>query len=127
MSQATTEGIQVRVETHFLPERSDPVQGLWLYVYQVTITNQGEQEVQIISRHWIITNAHGVEEHVRGSGVVGQHPTLAPGQCFQYTSACPLDTPMGTMHGSYELVTQEGRRFDAVIAPFMLAEPHTVN
>jgi ApaG protein len=83
--------------------------------------------VQLLSRHWIITDANGRVEEVRGAGVVGQQPRLRPGEAFEYTSGCPLPTPMGTMHGSYQMVNQRGERFDALIQPFTLAEPYAVN
>ena len=127
MSEATTRGLQVAIQSEYLPDRSDPSQGFWMYVYHVTMTNLGDEELQLLSRHWIITNAHGVEEHVRGPGVVGEFPLLRPTESFRYTSFCPLDTPMGTMHGTYQMVNRGGERFDAVIAPFTLAEPYTLN
>ena len=127
MSEATTEGLHIHVESRYLAARSDPAQGFWMYTYHVTLTNRGHEDVQLLSRHWIITNAHGVEEHVRGPGVIGEFPVLAPGETFEYTSFCPLDTPMGTMHGSYQMVNKGGTRFDAIIAPFTLAEPYTLN
>ena len=127
MSQAITEDIQVNVDTHFLPERSDPSQGLWLYVYHVTITNQSANEVQLMSRHWIITNGNGIVQNVQGAGVVGQQPRMRPGEGFQYVSACPLDTAVGTMHGTYQMITDGGEEFDAEVPMFVLADPQALN
>ena len=126
-SEATTQGVRVEAVSDYLPRQSDPVQGLWFFVYHVTITNQGDGAVQLMSRHWIITNSHGVEDHVRGPGVVGNQPVLEPGQSFSYTSGCPLDTPVGTMHGTYQMVCEDGAQFDAEVAPFTLAEPFSLN
>lgn len=126
-SEAVTDGIRVQVRSMFVPERSDPSQGEWFFAYRVRIENQGDQPAQLVSRHWIITDANGHVEEVRGPGVVGEQPLLQPGQSFEYTSACPLTTPFGTMEGSYQMVASSGRKFDATIAPFSLAEPAAVN
>jgi ApaG protein len=127
VSQSTTRGVRVEVVSDYLPQQSDPNQGLWVFVYHVTITNTGSDTVQLRSRHWIITNSYGVEDHVRGLGVVGNQPVLDPGQSFSYTSGCPLDTPVGTMHGTYQMVLEGGGEFDAVVAPFTLARPYELN
>jgi ApaG protein len=127
MSEATTRGIHVEVRPDYLGQQSDPRNGVWMFAYHVRIRNTGGDTVQLVSRHWIITDATGRVEEVRGPGVVGEQPVLGPGQAFDYTSGCPLPTPMGTMHGSYQMVTQRGERFEAEIAPFTLAEPYTVN
>lgn len=125
-SEAVTEGIRVRVEPEYLAEQSDPRNGLWFFAYHVTVSNESGRTVKLVSRHWIITNAEGREEHVRGAGVVGEQPTLRPGQSYRYSSGCPLDTPLGTMHGTYQMSTDTGA-FDARIAPFTLAEPYALN
>ena len=127
MSSATTHGIRVDVRPEYLPSRSDPARKLWMHAYHVTITNQGHDTVQLRTRHWIITNAEGNEQHVEGPGVVGEQPVLEPGQSYQYSSGCPMDTSMGTMHGSYRMHRGEGDWFDAEIAPFTLAEPGSIN
>ena len=127
ISDATTYGVRVEVVGDYLPQKSDPGQGLWSFVYHVTITNVGLESVQLRSRHWVITNSHGVEGHVRGMGVVGTQPVLEPGQSFSYSSGCPLDTPVGTMHGTYQMVSADGREFDAEVAPFTLAKPYELN
>jgi ApaG protein len=126
-SEATTRGIHVHVETLYDPQRSQPESGRWFYLYTVTITNRGEATAQLISRHWVITDADGKTEEVRGPGVVGHQPVLEPGQSFRYSSGCPLPTPYGTMHGTYQMETPDGESFDAEIAPFELSEPFLVN
>ena len=126
-SEAVTRGIRVRVESELDPERTDTASLRWFYLYTVTIVNEGTEVVQLLNRHWIITDANGEVEEVKGPGVVGEQPTLEPGKGFRYTSGCPLRTPFGHMHGSYEMVTPEGERFDAEIATFELAEPNLVN
>ena len=121
-------GIKIWVRSEFLPSHSRPKESLWFYIYHVHIENQRDDVVQLLSRHWIITNAEGEEQHVRGEGVVGEQPILAPGTYFEYTSACPLNTPFGTMHGSYHFVcTEDDSKFDASITPFFLSETGTAN
>lgn len=127
MSRAVTRGVRIDVEPEYLEHQSDPRRGLWMFGYHVTIRNEGTEPVQLISRHWIITDATGRVEDVRGPGVIGEQPVIAPGRSFEYRSGCPLPTPMGTMHGTYQMVTQKGERFDATIAPFTLAEPYSLN
>jgi ApaG protein len=126
-SEATTRGIRIDVRAAYVPERSEPKHGHWLFAYRVRIANEGSATAQLVSRHWIITDANGHIEEVKGPGVVGQQPVLAPGEAFEYTSFCPLTTPFGTMHGTYQMVTDGGEGFDAEIAPFTLAEPHAIN
>lgn len=127
MSSEVTRGIRVDVEPEFLPHQSDPKSGLWMFGYHVRIVNQGPEPVQLLARHWIITDANGRVEEVRGPGVVGEQPVIRPGQTYEYRSGCPLPTPMGTMHGTYQMVSARGERFDATIAPFTLAEPYSLN
>ena len=126
-SQAVTRGIRVNVEARFVPERSNPADSQWFFAYTITIANEGSRTVQLMSRHWVITDANGKVEEVRGPGVVGHQPILQPGQSFEYTSACPLSTSFGVMQGSYQMVTPEGDHFDIPIAPFSLHEPYAVN
>jgi ApaG protein len=126
-SLATTRGVQVTVTSQHVPERSNPEQGMWFFAYHITIENQGAQTVQLLTRHWIITDADGRIEEVRGPGVVGAQPVLAPGESFEYSSACPLRTPFGTMQGTYQMVGQDGEQFDAEIAAFALSVPYAVN
>ena len=128
MSDTTTRGVRITVRPRFVPEQSDPDNGQWLFAYHITIRNQGEQAVQLISRHWVITNGEGHVEEVRGAGVVGYQPLLKPGEEFQYTSGCPLATPVGTMHGEFSMVVADsGEKFDAKIEPFRLAVPKALN
>ena len=126
-SEATTRGIRVRVQSRYVPERSQPAHNEWFFIYTIRISNEGTEPAQLISRHWIITDANGHVEEVKGPGVVGQQPLLAPGESFEYTSACPLRTQFGTMHGTYQMVTDTEAGFNAEIAPFSLAEPHAIN
>lgn len=111
---------RVEVEPRFLPEQSAPSQGIYSFAYTITITNTGEVPAQLISRHWVIGNAAGEVEEVKGLGVVGQQPLLKPGEAFQYTSGCRLRTPSGSMEGNYFFVAEDGERFDVQIPPFML-------
>jgi ApaG protein len=126
-SEAVTRGIRVEVQSVLVPERSDPDDAQWFFAYRVRITNEGEEPAQLVSRHWVIIDGHGRIEEVRGPGVVGEQPTLGPGDAFEYTSACPLRTPHGSMHGTYQMVRPGGERFDAEIAPFALGEPEAVH
>lgn len=127
MSEATTRGIRVEVTSAYVPERSAPEEGRFLFAYVVRISNVGTERAQLVSRHWIIADADGDEEQVVGPGVVGEQPVLDPGDTFEYSSFCPLSTPVGSMRGTYQMVTAGGEQFDAAIAPFTLAVPHAVN
>jgi ApaG protein len=111
---------RVEVEPQYLPEQSAPAQGLFSFAYTVTITNSGEVPAQLISRHWLIANAMGELEEVKGLGVVGHQPLLKPGEAFQYTSGCRLRTASGTMQGSFFFVAEDGHRFDVEIPLFAL-------
>ncbi|MDP3762051.1 MAG: Co2+/Mg2+ efflux protein ApaG [Ramlibacter sp.] len=111
---------RIDVEPQFLPEQSAPAQDLYSFAYTITITNTGEVPAQLISRHWIIANAAGELEEVKGLGVVGHQPLLKPGEAFQYTSGCRLRTPSGTMHGSYFCVAEDGERFEVEVPAFTL-------
>jgi len=127
VSDTTTRGVRIQVQPSYVPERSAPRQGQYFFAYRVRISNTGDETVQLVSRHWVIADGEGRVEHVRGPGVVGEQPVLGPGQSFEYTSFCPLPTPLGSMHGSYQMVTADGSRFDAEIAPFSLAVPTAIN
>jgi ApaG protein len=127
VSSAITQGIRVSVETQYLVDRSAPVHRQYVFAYTVKIANEGERPAQLKTRHWIITDGNGHVQEVRGDGVVGEQPHLAPGQAFTYTSGCVLATPHGTMHGSYGMVRDDGEKFDAEIAPFLLAVPNSLN
>jgi ApaG protein len=126
-SEATTRGIRVSVRASYAPSRSRPHEQEWFFLYTITITNESDETVQLVSRHWLITPATGVVEEVRGPGVVGEQPVLEPHESFTYTSGCPLKTAFGTMEGTYQMVTSRGEHFDARIAPFTLSEPYTVH
>jgi ApaG protein len=126
-SEAVTRGIRVSVEAVYSPPHSRPSQQQWFFVYTIRIANEGDEAVQLVSRHWIITDAVGSVEHVRGLGVVGEQPVLEPGEAFEYSSGCPLTTPSGEMCGTYQMVTGEGDSFDVEIARFQLEAPYTIH
>jgi ApaG protein len=126
-SDTTTRGIRVEVTSHYLVERSAPRESQYLFAYHVRISNVGADTAQLVSREWVITTAEGDVERVKGPGVVGEQPVLPPGTSFEYTSYCPLKTAVGSMHGSYHMITADGERFEARIAPFTLAVPHALN
>jgi ApaG protein len=124
LSDACTHGVRVSVTSTYLPERSNidapPAERRHVFAYTVTITNESREAVTLVARHWVITDDAGVEEHVRGPGVVGLQPTLAPGQAFTYSSGAALRTAQGTMHGEYLMERPDGSRFEAEIPPFAL-------
>jgi ApaG protein len=123
MYNATTKDIRVTVEPHFLQDRSDPAQNQFFWAYTVEIANSGPAPVQILGRHWIITDANGRREEVRGAGIVGEQPTIEPGASFTYTSGCPLSTPSGTMVGAYQAADAAGKVFSVAIPAFSLDLP----
>jgi ApaG protein len=127
MSTTTTEGIRVTVRPSYWPERSSPESGQFAFMYAVEIANVGTEAAQLRSRHWIITDATGHVEEVRGEGVVGKQPRLEPGETFEYTSWAMLRTPFGTMRGSYFMERPGGARFEARIGEFALTLPHALN
>jgi ApaG protein len=124
-SEATTRNIKVQVKSQYDPSRSNPNQNEWFFLYTVRITNEGSETVQLMSRHWVITDGMGKVQEVRGPGVVGNQPVLAPGESFEYTSGCPLTVPFGSMQGTYQMVNDREEQFDIEIAPFVLMEPQT--
>ena len=127
MSDAVTNSIRVEVLSRHSPENSRPHQSEWVFEYTVRITNQGTGTVQLLSRHWIITDALEQTQEVKGPGVVGEQPVLAPGESFKYSSWCPLKTSTGLMYGTYQMVHVGGDEFDIEIAPFALRAPYAVN
>jgi ApaG protein len=127
VSTALTDGIRVEVKATYVPEQSAPRSHRYVFAYTVHITNEGDGPAQLRSRHWIITDGNGKVEEVKGPGVVGQQPSLKPGEHFEYTSGCVLPTPRGEMQGSYQMHRPDGTVFDATIAPFALALPHSLN
>ena len=126
-SEAVTKGVRVRVTARYSADQSQPLRGHWFFFYTIQIINEGTETVQLISRHWIITDAENNVEEVRGLGVVGRQPRLAPGESFEYTSGCPLKTPFGSMQGTYQMVGSGGDKFAVKIAPFALTEPYTIH
>ena len=126
-SDTTTRGIRIQVTSTYLSDRSSPKDSQYLFAYHVRISNIGAETAQLVSREWIITSSEGDVERVKGPGVVGEKPVLQPGGAFEYTSYCPLKTSVGSMQGSYQMVTAGGERFDAQIAPFTLAVPNALN
>lgn len=127
MSDTLTRGVRILVRPQYVADQSDPDAGQYLFAYHITIRNEGDETVQLLSRHWVITDGEGHVEEVRGPGVVGYQPVLKPGEQFQYTSGCPLRTPVGTMHGEFNMVTVDGEPFDARIQAFRLAVPKALN
>ena len=123
MYAAVTRNIKVTVEPAYSPERSDPDEPRFFWTYTVEIANLGDRTVQLTHRHWRITDAAGRLEEVRGPGVVGEQPTLRPGESFRYSSGCPLRTPSGVMVGSYRMVAEDGEVFDVAIPAFSLDSP----
>ncbi len=127
MSETTTEGIRVTVRPAFWPERSSPEASTFAFMYTVEISNVGQETLTLKRRHWVITDANGRVEEVRGDGVVGKQPRLAPGERFEYTSWAMLRTPFGTMRGSYFLLQSDGRELEAKIGEFALTQPHALH
>ncbi len=127
MTDAVTEGIRVSVQTLYVAERSDPKAGHYFFAYHITITNEGTEPARLLSRKWIITDGDGEVSTVEGPGVIGEQPRLEPGAAHDYTSFCPLPTPVGSMHGTYTMVRDDGRSFEAVITPFTLAVKTALN
>jgi ApaG protein len=119
--------IQVEVATEYLPDQSEPAASRYVFAYTITITNAGSVPAQLISRHWIIADADGKVQEVRGLGVVGHQPLLKPGEHFEYTSGSALATPVGTMRGSYHMVAEDGTQFEAPIPEFVLSMPRTLH
>ncbi|ATQ66965.1 MULTISPECIES: Co2+/Mg2+ efflux protein ApaG [Methylosinus] len=120
---SVTRDIQVTALPDFLPERSDPAQDRFVWSYTIEIANLGKERVQLLSRHWIIIDAYGRREEVKGPGVVGEQPILEPGESFRYASGCPLSTPSGMMQGSYTMITEGGETFDIEVPAFSLDSP----
>lgn len=126
-SNAITQGIRVSVTSTYVPAQSSPTAHRYVFAYTIRIANEGAEPAQLKSRHWVITDGRGRVEEVRGPGVVGEQPTLGPGEEYEYTSGCVLETPRGSMRGTYQMLRPSGARFDAEIAEFKLAMPETLN
>ena len=119
--------IKVNVRPYFIEQRQEGKDNLYVFGYQVNIHNQSNQPVQLLSRHWLITDANGNRSEVQGEGVIGQQPRLPPGDEYQYSSGTIFKTPVGAMEGQYTLVTDQGQEFQVAIQPFRLAVPHIIN
>jgi ApaG protein len=126
-SEAVTRNIRVEVLSRYSPENSKPFEDEWVFQYTVRITNEGSETVQLVSRHWVITDGLDHVEEVRGPGVIGEQPVLAPGESYKYSSWCPLKTPTGMMRGTYQMIRTNGEQFDIEIAPFGLKARYVVN
>ncbi len=120
-------GISIDVQTTYLSAQSSPEENRYVFAYTITITNIGEIPAKLLTRHWVITDSNSRVQEVRGEGVVGEQPHLTPGMSFQYTSGTVLETPVGTMHGSYQMVGDDGTQFDAEIPAFTLSIPRTLH
>lgn len=127
MGDSRKNHVTVVVETVFIPDQSDPHQDRYVFAYTVTITNTGTIPAQLVSRHWVITDAENKVQEVRGLGVVGEQPLLKPGESFEYTSGTAINTPVGTMYGSYQMVAEDGEHFDAEVPVFTLAMPRVLH
>ena len=119
----TTRGVTVRVSVSYLPEQSEPTRGRWFWAYHIRLENAGDRTVQLLSRHWIITDGRGARHTVEGEGVVGEQPVVAAGASYDYVSGCPLATPTGAIQGSYRMVDEAGATFDVAIPKFALHAP----
>ena len=120
---AETRGVVVRVSVSFLSDQSEPASGRWFWAYHIRLENRGQLDVQLLTRRWIIIDGRGARHLVEGEGVVGEQPVIAPGQSYDYVSGCPLDTPTGSMEGSYQMIAADGSLFNATIPRFTLVGP----
>ncbi len=127
MAEGKKYHISISVNTAYLAEQSDPSADRYVFAYTITIANTGTVAAQLISRHWIITDAENVTQEVKGLGVVGEQPLLRPGESFEYTSGTAMATPVGTMHGTYQMVAEDGNKFDAEIPVFTLSMPRILH
>lgn len=127
MSICETQGVKIMARPIYLTEQSQPERNRWVWSYEITVANEGDEAVQLLDRHWIITDASGETDEVRGEGVIGQQPVIEPGDSFSYQSFCPLPTEYGFMRGSFGMVKGDGTRFEATIAPFVLLTQAQLN
>lgn len=127
MNHRANQDIEVQVKTEYLPEQSNPEQSRYVFAYHIRITNTGHRSARLLTRHWIIMDGEARTQEVRGEGVVGEQPHLAPGETFEYTSGTVLETPVGSMHGSYRMIDDTGTEFDAPIPAFTLAMPRVLH
>ena len=126
-SEAVTDGVRVQVRARYSPDHSNPRGSEWFFLYEIRISNEGDDTVQLTDRHWIIIDGSGKTEEVEGEGVVGKQPVLNPGESFEYTSGCPLTTPFGSMTGTYRMQREDGTDFQAEIGLFELVEPGAIH
>ena len=119
--------VKITVKPNYVPERSSPVRSYYFFSYNITILNRGDTQVQLLSRYWHITDGQGNTEDIHGPGVIGEQPKLFPGEIFEYTSFCPLQTPIGFMEGSYRMISEKGNQFDAPISQFKLIATQFLN
>lgn len=127
MNESLKHHIQVQVRSAYIDKQSEPDSGRYVFAYTVTITNDGTVPAKLLTRHWVITDANEKTQEVRGVGVVGEQPYLSPGMSFEYTSGTVLETPFGTMHGSYQMLADDGTEFDAEIPAFLLSTPRQLH
>ena len=126
-AESTSRNVRIQVRSQYIPGRSAPSLHQWFFAYRISIANESKETIQLLSRHWIITDARGHEQEVEGEGVVGEQPVLAPGESFEYTSGCPLTTPFGSMRGKYQMLNRDGEQFDVAIPAFILRVPGSMN
>jgi ApaG protein len=127
MNSKTPYTIDVEVESRFVPDQSQPTDNRYVFAYTITLRNAGDTAAQLMTRHWVIKDANGKVEEVRGDGVVGEQPWMRPGESFEYTSGAVLETAVGTMEGSYSMIADDGTQFDAPIPTFVLSIPRTLH
>lgn len=127
MSDSSPYNTTVSVQTNYIPEQSDPESHRYVFAYTITIRNEGSVPAKLLTRHWVITDADGKTQEVRGEGVVGEQPHLKPGEGFRYTSGTMLETPVGSMQGSYQMLADDGNEFECPIAPFTLSMPNQIH
>ncbi len=126
-SESITRNVRIQVRSEYVPERSAPPRHQWFFAYRIRIANEGTETIQLLTRHWVITNAQGHVEEIKGEGVVGEQPVIEPGHAFEYTSGCPLTTPFGSMRGEYQMINRDGEQFDVTIPAFVLRVPGSMN
>jgi len=127
MSETKLQDIQIKVDAAYISSSSEPEAARYVFAYSITIENKGQVEAQLLSRHWVITDANGKVQEVHGEGVIGEQPHIQPGESFQYTSGAVIETSVGAMQGSYDMLSSDGQKFSATIKPFSLSIPRTLH
>jgi ApaG protein len=127
MNEVLSASVKVQVATHFLQQHSRPEENVWAFAYTISISNNSTETIQLLRRHWVITDTNNSVEEVKGDGVIGQQPYILPGTSYEYSSGARLQTPAGDMHGSYTMQTSQGDEFEVPIPLFILASPHVLN